>query len=82
MEAGIKEAKNHLSKLVDAMLDGEEVFLTLRGTRVAQLVPVANPVSIDRGRGFLKHKLTLYPGWDSVAEDRKIERLFDAGRDA
>lgn len=30
MEVGIRNAKNNLSRLVEAVLDGEEVFLTNR----------------------------------------------------
>jgi antitoxin (DNA-binding transcriptional repressor) of toxin-antitoxin stability system len=78
MEVGIKEAKNTLSRLVDAMLEGEEVFLTNRGARVAQLVAAGDPSPSRRGRGFLKGKLNLYPGWDSQAEDEKIAHLFEA----
>lgn len=29
------------------------------------------------GRGLCKHKIRLYPGWDSPAEDKKIEECFD-----
>ena len=77
MNAGIKEAKNNLSKLVDAMLSGEDVFLTNRGVRVAQIVPVRMAGSLKQGRGFLKGKINFYPGWDSEAEDLKIERMFE-----
>ena len=78
MDAGIKDAKNNLSKLVDAVLDGEEVFLTNRGERVVQLVRVPEATSRCRGRGSWKGKVNLYPGWDSLAEDKKIERLFES----
>lgn len=78
METGIREAKNKLSKLVEAALDGHEVFLTNRGRRVAQLIAAPPPASPARGRGFLKHKINLYPGWDSLSEDKKIEDAFDA----
>ena len=77
MEVGIREAKSNLSKLVEAVRDGEEVFLTNRGERVAQLVPARRPISPGRGRGFLKGKINLYPGWDSPEEDKKIEEMFE-----
>ena len=80
MEAGIRDAKNRLSKLVEAALDGEEVFLTNRGRRVAQIIVVPPPASRNRSRGFLKHKIKLYPGWDSQSEDKKIEDSFEALR--
>jgi prevent-host-death family protein len=78
METGIREAKNALSKLVEAVIEGEEVFLTNRGRRVAQIVAATPPASLAHGRGFLKDRIHLYPGWDSLAEDRKIENAFEA----
>jgi prevent-host-death family protein len=82
METGIREAKNSLSKLVEAVLEGQEVFLTNRGRRVAQIVATPPPPSPTRGRGFLKERIHLYPGWDSIAEDRRIEDAFEALADA
>ena len=77
MEVGIRSAKNSLSKLVEAVQDGEEVFLTNRGVRVAQLVRAPKAVSKNRGRGCLKGKVNLYPGWDSPEEDKRIEDMFE-----
>ena len=77
MDTGIKEAKNSLSKLVGAVLAGEDVFLTNRGVRVAQIVPVRKAGSPMRARGLFKDKINLYPGWDSAEEDLKIERMFE-----
>jgi prevent-host-death family protein len=78
MEVGIRKAKNNLSKLVEAVLDGEEVFLTNRGERVAQLVAAPKPKQLQRGRGLWKGKANLYPGWDSREADKEIEDLFGA----
>ena len=76
MDVGIREAKNNLSKLVEAMLEGEQVYLTNRGNRVAQLIPAPKKPSRNRGWGCLKGKVNLYPGWDSEEEDRKIAEMF------
>jgi prevent-host-death family protein len=77
MELGIRAAKNNLSKLVEAALGGEEVFLTNRGERVAQIVPAPRPTSRERGRGAWKAKVNLYPGWDSPDEDKQIAEMFE-----
>ena len=77
MDVGIKEAKNNLSKLIDALRHGEEVFLTKRGKRVAKLVPAPKPLTPGRGRGFLEGKINFYPGWDSPEEDKRIEEMFE-----
>lgn len=83
MDVGLREAKNKLSKLIDALSCGEEVFLTRRGERVAKLVPAPpkKPVDPKRGRGFLKGKVNFYPGWDSPEEDKRIEQMFECLRD-
>jgi prevent-host-death family protein len=75
MEVGIREAKNSLSKLLDAVRHGEEVFVTNRGERVAQIVPARAPSKPNRGRGIWKGKLK--PGWDSPKLDKEIEEMFE-----
>ena len=77
METGIREAKNNLSKLVEAAVGGQEVFLTNRGKRVARIVAALPAPAPNNGRGFLKHKMSLYPGWDSPEEDKRIEDMFE-----
>jgi prevent-host-death family protein len=77
LEVGIREAKNSLSKLVDAVRGGEEVFLTNHGERVAKLVPDEKSSLCGRGRRLWKGKIHLYPGWDSPEEDKKIEETFE-----
>jgi prevent-host-death family protein len=81
MEVGIREAKNTLSRLVEAALAGEDVFLTNRGERVAKLVPLPATPSARRGLGCLEGRVRLYPGWDSAGEDKKIEDMFEAPRE-
>lgn len=38
-EVGAFEAKTHLSKLLDWVEEGQSVYITRRGVRIAQLVP-------------------------------------------
>ncbi len=40
MKIGIHEAKTRLSKLIPAVLSGEEVIITKSGTPLVKLVPV------------------------------------------
>jgi prevent-host-death family protein len=77
METGIREAKNNLSKLVEAAVEGQEVFLTNRGKRVARIIPAPPSPAPKNGRGMFKDKGNLYPGWDSIEEDKKIEDMFE-----
>ncbi|MGE0879637.1 MAG: type II toxin-antitoxin system Phd/YefM family antitoxin [Acidimicrobiia bacterium] len=48
MEAGIKELRDHLSRYLDAVRDGQEVTVTDHGRAVARLVPLNQPRTIDR----------------------------------
>jgi prevent-host-death family protein len=82
MEVGIREAKNSLSRLVAAVREGQEVYLTSRGKRVARLLPAPEPKSKypNRGRGSMKDVINFFPGWDSPALDKEIEDSFEALR--
>ena len=40
---GVHEAKTHLSRLIEEVIDGEEVVITRRGEEVARLVPSRAP---------------------------------------
>ncbi len=82
MEVGIRDAKTKLSKLVEAVLDGQEVFLTNRGARVVQLVRTPKAPPQGRGRGAWKGKIHLYDGWDSRDEDKRIEEMFQTLHEA
>jgi prevent-host-death family protein len=82
MEVGIRDAKNNLSKLVKAVLDGEEVFLTNRGARVVQLIRAPKAIPQGRRRGYWNGKVHLYAGWDSRDEDKRIEDMFETLREA
>ena len=52
IEVNIHEAKTHLSRLIKAVLDGEEVVISKRNHPVARLVPVEKPQTVRvLGRG-------------------------------
>ena len=46
----IREAKTQLSKLLDAVADGEEVIISKDGKPAAKLVPIESPASITKAR--------------------------------
>ena len=76
MVIGIKEAKNDLSKLIEAVIAGEEVLITKRGQVIARLVAEIPATALQRGRGCLKD-VAFPPGWDSRELDDEIARSFD-----
>lgn len=49
-DIGIKELRNHTSEVIDAVRDGETVFLTRRGVRVAEIRPIGEDADARRRR--------------------------------
>lgn len=49
-DIGIKELRNRTSEVIDAVNDGETVFLTRRGVRVAEIRPVGGAADARRRR--------------------------------
>jgi prevent-host-death family protein len=49
---GVHDAKTNFSRLLERVLDGEEILITRRGEAVARLVPArpARRFGTDRGR--------------------------------
>lgn len=47
-EVGIRELRDHLSKYLERVRDGDEVIVTDRGTAVARVVPIGQPRPYDR----------------------------------
>lgn len=59
MRVGIHEAKTNLSKLIPAVLAGEEVIITKSGQPLVQLVPVQQERK-KRALGFFRKKIKLH----------------------
>ena len=76
VEIGSKDAKSNLSRLIAAAQKGRRVYLVNRGKRVVELVPVANGANSARGRGMLKHRISLPPGWGSQEQRERDEKEF------
>jgi prevent-host-death family protein len=55
-EVGVRELHDHLSRYVQHVKDGGEVVVTMRGRRVARLVPVdeVDPLADLRARGLVR----------------------------
>ena len=48
MEGGIRELRNHLSRYLDRVRDGDEVVVTDRGRAIARVVPAGGERVLDR----------------------------------
>lgn len=47
-EIGIRELRDHLSRYLDLVQDGEELVVTDRGKAVARVLPMSGERTIDR----------------------------------
>ena len=48
MEVGVRELRNHLSRYLDRVRDGDELIVTDRGRAIARVVPVGSERTLDR----------------------------------
>ena len=71
----IHYAKTHLSKLIEAVLRGEEVIIAKSGEPKVKLVPVEKKKK-KRKPGLLKGKIWLADDWDSPETNKEIADLF------
>ncbi len=58
IEVNIREAKKHLSRLVQRVLDGEEVVVARAGRPLVRLVPIEAPsrevvLGLDEGKAWI-----------------------------
>jgi len=58
-EVGVRELHDRLSRYVQHVQDGAEVVVTMRGRRVARLVPVneVDPLADLRARGLVREPI-------------------------
>ncbi len=72
MDVSVAEARNHLTRLIRAVEDGEHVVITRNGKPVAQLAPP--PANRRKVRlGAMKGRIRFAPGWDDPIHP---ERFF------
>jgi prevent-host-death family protein len=75
--AGVREARQNLSALLDEVRKGHEVVITERGKPVAKLVPADRP----RGKGvpnlaeFRRKMPVLDPPLSTTLEEERADRL-------
>ena len=68
-EIGIFETKTHLSEIVQRVMQGERVFITRRGRRVAELRPV-EPERLPLSKGEAKNPgYFMAPDFDDSLDD-------------
>jgi prevent-host-death family protein len=48
MDVGVRELRDHLSRYLDRVRDGEEVVVTERGRPIARITPLSSTGRLDR----------------------------------
>ena len=72
----IREARTQLSKLIDAVAEGEEIIISRGGKPAAKLVPIDSD-SPTRKPGSMKGKICMAADFDSPLPD-DIQAAFDS----
>ena len=67
----VHEAKTHFSKLLERVLNGEEVVIAKAGKPVARILPVVTNVA-KRKPGNDKGKIFIQPNFDDPLEEFAI----------
>lgn len=78
-QCNLYEAKTKLSQLVQAALDGEEVFIARAGKVAVRLVPVVAQRPATGGWGALSIDPAALDAAFSPAVEAEVARLFDGG---
>lgn len=71
-QVNIHEAKTHLSRLLSALNDGEEIVIAKAGKLIARLVPVAEQPT-RRHAGSAKGKVTIAADFDAPLPDAVLK---------
>ncbi|RLD96114.1 MAG: type II toxin-antitoxin system Phd/YefM family antitoxin [Aquificota bacterium] len=75
VKANIHEAKSNLSKLIELMLEGEEVIIAKAGKPIARLVPIRERED-ERELGFYEGKIELLDDVDQPLPDDVAEEFY------
>lgn len=67
-QINIHEAKTHLSKIIDRVLEGEEVIIARNNKPLVKLVKIA-PAKKKRQIGRWKGRLEISPDFDAPLDD-------------
>jgi prevent-host-death family protein len=72
----IREAKTHLSRLVDEAANGEPFVIAKAGKPLVKVVPLDAPTATERRRlGFMIGEIDVPDDFDRMGQE-EIERMF------
>ena len=73
-QVNIHQAKTNFSKLVEKVLDGQEIIISRAGKPVAKLVPYRKS-AVSRKLGLMKGKIRIAADFDAPLPDSVIEEF-------
>jgi prevent-host-death family protein len=76
MEVNIREAKTHLSRLLQQVAAGEEVTIARSGVPVARLVPVEPDKKKIRPLGFDRGRIRIADDFDAPLPDELLKQFY------
>ena len=79
----VHDAKTHFSKLLDDVLQGQEVLITRNGLPVAELVPArkrAFPLGLGRNDSLINREFLLADEWWRPMSEEELAAFLE-GRD-
>ena len=68
-QVNIHEAKTHLSRLVESVMQGEEVIIAKAGRPAARLVPIGGPAPGGIRFGLMKGAIEITDDFDAPLPD-------------
>ncbi|MDE2943559.1 MAG: type II toxin-antitoxin system Phd/YefM family antitoxin [Gemmatimonadota bacterium] len=73
------EAKTHLSRLVQAAVDGEPFVIARAGKPMVRVVSIDTPEPAETRRtGFMVREISVPPDFDRMGSE-EIEAMFEGG---
>lgn len=74
----VHEAKTHFSKLLDRVLEGEQIIITRNGVPVAELVPARKRgLVLGSGVGDPNYNADAPDDWWRPMTDEEVEAFLD-----
>ena len=73
MEVNIHEAKTNLSRLIERVLQGEDVIIAKAGHPLVRLTRIQPPQPV---LGSARGQVEMKPGWDAPLSAEEIDQIF------
>ena len=72
----IREAKTHLSRLVDEVAAGAEIIIAKAGKPMARLAPLSAPI-LKKHLGLLKGKIKMPQNFNAPLDDETLSTFVE-----